>query len=515
MATTPQFNIKVGSDSTLSYSREETDAKKATVGKILDSATNGSDVWEYPILSRRTGHSIKGTTESIESSELRKGRTKSAPRKGNSSSEGDLDFEYSPETYDDFLEACFRSAWTDWKSDTDSESNIVEAGETKPECADNQFRTQMGDPLYADGTKYPMRYLLGNIGTTAPDGKKYAIEVTDATQYEVHELCPSTKDIKYDMLVQYGGLENEDLYQDFEHMAVGSMSLSMTPGEIVTGSFGFMGSNNPDLLNTDDEAVQLETRFETTKTEDEAKEWLANLPKKGTNTDQSTANESDVYVCGEQVQYSSDLSFSLDNGLKKIYAIGEKDSISTMPLSLDINGSFTAYLIAGKTEYLSNLRTQDKNVEMIFTVKDKKEDPEYAYLFQVFETKFSGNDISTGSEELTIDMPYDSFGERACRIFRLRKRRLNKVALAYDESGDVNEIDIQVSSVSDAFATTDIVVTATLDGVDVTTDVVGTVEADTEEKCYKCSLTKPSGTGVLAVTVTYNGSAKTVSTVLA
>ncbi|UKI53203.1 MAG: phage tail tube protein [Treponema sp.] len=130
---TPQFNIKTGADSSAYFSREITKSDKKPNGEAYSEAELGlikseqftdSDYYNYPVLLRRTGDSLKGSTESIESNELRKGRTKSAPRKGNSSSEGSLDFEFSPETYDDVLEAALRSEWKPWKNDTNSDTNI-------------------------------------------------------------------------------------------------------------------------------------------------------------------------------------------------------------------------------------------------------------------------------------------------------------------------------------------------------------------------------------------------------
>jgi len=563
MAETPQFNVKIGSDSSLYYSREETNPQSENNGKVLETATNGSDVMEYPVLSRRTGHSIKGTTETIESNEIRKGRCKSAPRKGNSSSEGDLEFEFSSQTYDDFLEATFRGEWQEWTSDTDSPSNIVAAGEEKPECANNQFLTQMGDPLYesesttGERIKNPKRYLLGNKGDVAPDGKSYVVEVDDKDAFEVHELCTGTKDIKYDILTQYGGVEGEDLYQDFEHMAVNAMSLSVSPGEIVTGSFSFMGANNPELLgkgavyavadpqptsstfsegtyytlsngvytladswasgvtyyvvNPTETIKQFTTRFARPKTAQAIDEWIDKLPEKATDTDQFTAREGFLYVCGERVQYGSNLTFNLDNGLKKLFAIFEKGSISTQPLALDITGDFSAYLIKGYSEKLFNLCTKDEDVEMLYCFQDKEENPDSLYIFQIFKTKFTGNEIGTGTEELDISLPYSSFGERACRIFRIRRRKILKTTLEFDSStGLPKNVSVMVSSVKSGFVpATDLTVTATVDRDDATASVVtGTMAATAENKVYECSLTSPEKGDApkkLVVKVSYNG----------
>ena len=73
----PTFNLKTGADSDLIVSREVTESG-TTLGKIKRK----DKVFKFPYLARRTGDSLTGTTENIESNELKHGRTKSPPRKG-------------------------------------------------------------------------------------------------------------------------------------------------------------------------------------------------------------------------------------------------------------------------------------------------------------------------------------------------------------------------------------------------------------------------------------------------
>lgn len=467
---TPQFNIKTGSDSQLFFSREVT-GNVPTVGKIVDSAVETSDVYAYPQLTRRTGHSIAGTTESIESNELRKGRTKSAPRKGNSSSEGSLDIELSPETYDDIFEAALRNKWKPWTSDANSAIKF----DFSEAIGTHEF---ISNGTEADGGLHakPLVGLKGSGAIIEFDTDE------EIAKYEIDELTCGTEDIKYSALAQYGGITGEDLYQEFQHLAVNTMSLSVSPGQIVTGSFGFMGSNNPDLLQEGDGCIEADpqpasaedfakgvyytrtgaeapytytkattfdggetyytaptgivkeltgddpmgtaenARFVDGKSAAQVKEWVKDLANKvGTSTDQFTAREGFLYINGHRVQYGSNLTFELNNGLKQIFAIFEKGSISTTPLSLDITGTLDAYLIAGHSEDLYNMCSQDKDVEIVFCFQDQEDNPEYLYVMQIFKAKFTNNDISQGTEELTVSLPFQSFEERACRIFRIRK----------------------------------------------------------------------------------------------
>lgn len=482
------YNIKTGADTSCYFSREvtqsDTDHSEANLGLIKDSVEQDTDYYEYPVLVRRTGDSLKGTTDNIESNELRKGRTKSAPRKGNSSSEGSLDFEFSPETYDDILESALRDKFKPWTSDTDSPTNL-----DKKQFAAGKFATKkmVGSEVQDDE-----KTLLGATGS----GAVIEVPASELNDFEIAELDCGTQDIRFDVVKQFGGVEGEDLYQDFEHQCVNSIDMSITPGQIVTGSFSFMGSNNPDLLPKEevqkfsgdgssktftvtakpatlnyvkvgDSYVTIDTydastgvvtlatapvagtdnvivsyagivktlsgRFKTAKTGSQASEWIDDLPKKGTSTDQYTAQQGFLYINGERVRYGSNLSFSLNNGLSKTFAIFEKDAIAMSPLSLDITGSLGVYLIKGYSEKLYNMCTGDKDVEVLFCFQDKEEKPENLYVVQIFKTKFTSADMSSGAENLEVTLPIQSFEERAMRIFRLRKRKpIKVVAGAFD-----------------------------------------------------------------------------------
>lgn len=519
---TPQFTIKTGADSSLYLSREITVSDEGVtpdseeLGKIKErDFTNGSDLNEYPVLIRRTGDSLKGTTESIESNELRKGRTKSAPRKGNSSWEGSIDFELSPETYDDVWEATLRGEWTEWQGDSKSKINFdnldckpdmifTKCGDQKAHEIDNRDKNAqkrlVGTSQLCNKVKKDGNYASNEEAEKDPD---YPLVVTNAKQIEVHELTCGTKDIRYSILKNMGGTKGDDLFQEFEHGAVNSVSLSVTPGQIVTGSFSLMGANNPDLVQngkrtfdvkkceegavysedktyfklikdvyTEDVSITNQdkldaaittgiyegreiaptgllgklatyeghdSRFQTPKVPVEVQEWIDNLPQKGTSTDQYTAREGFLYINGERVRYGSTLSVELNNGLNKTFAIFEKDAIALSPMSLDITGTLGVYLIKDYSEKLYNLATQDKDAEIIFTFQDRENDPEALYVVQIPKTKFTDADIPSSAENLEVSFPFQSFEEKALRILRLRKRK--PYIYAFDPLAEIEDKD--------------------------------------------------------------------------
>lgn len=576
---TPQYTIKTGADSSDYFSREVTisdkskgynvdDSSLSQLGLVKDVDSNISDDYSYPVLVRRTGDSLKGSTESIESQELRKGRTKSAPRKGNSSSEGSLDFELSPETYDDILEAALRGEWKEWVSDSkvrglddNGEWQMSGSNLDKLTYADGMFESrikQNGDMLEEDKETKHETKLLSN--TTSADFS--VIKVSDVKKFEVHELTCGTQDIRYSVLKHYGGVKDDDLFQSFEHLAVNTMSLSVTPGQIITGSFGFMGSNNPEIVQWGNqyspakEFIDGETYYEcdeskpkyeqfteadpqptaetfvkdkyflkypcgvvkqlskrllsgkgasaSTKEDVDVMHWLDDLPQKGTSTDQYTAREGFLYINGERVRYGSNLTFELNNGLEKTFAIFEKDAISMSPLTLDITGNLGAYLIKGYSEKLYQLAVQDKNIELVFCFQDKEENPEALYLFQIFKAKFTDTDVSTGAEQLEVSFPYQSFEEKAVRILRTRMRKARSIEFDTENKGKIT-VDFTTKPV-DTPTVKDTTCKVTVDGV----EVAATLNTDDFETSGKVSFTFDAidvSAKVIDFVVTYNGNA--------
>ena len=576
---TPQYTIKTGADSSDYFSREVTisdkskgynvdDSSLSQLGLVKDVDSNISDDYSYPVLVRRTGDSLKGSTESIESQELRKGRTKSAPRKGNSSSEGSLDFELSPETYDDILEAALRGEWKEWVSDSkvrglddNGEWQMSGSNLDKLSYADGMFESrikQNGDMLEEDKETKHETKLLSN--TTSADFS--VIKVSDVKKFEVHELTCGTQDIRYSVLKHYGGVKDDDLFQSFEHLAVNTMSLSVTPGQIITGSFGFMGSNNPEIVQWGNqyspakEFIDGETYYEcdeskpkyeqfteanpqptaetfvkdkyflkypcgvvkqlskrllsgkgasaSTKEDVDVMHWLDDLPQKGTSTDQYTAREGFLYINGERVRYGSNLTFELNNGLEKTFAIFEKDAISMSPLTLDITGNLGAYLIKGYSEKLYQLAVQDKNIELVFCFQDKEENPEALYLFQIFKAKFTDTDVSTGAEQLEVSFPYQSFEEKAVRILRTRMRKARSIEFDTENKNKIT-VDFTTKPV-DTPTVKDTTCKVTVDGV----EVAATLNTEDFETSGKVSFTFEAidvSAKVIDFVVTYNGNA--------
>ena len=553
----PTFNLKTGADSDLIVSREITQTSNPALGKIKRK----EGIFRFPYLTRRTGDTLTGTTENIESNELKHGRTKSAPRKGTSSSSGDINFVFSSETFDDMMEAAFRGKWTRWESDTNSPSN-----KKKNAYAPGFFATQCATS--AGGKK------LIYDGTGSGDSEGLVHVANNGTGFIVHELNSQTEDIKYSLLRKYGGQTGEDLWQEFTHCAINTMNLSVEINSIITGSFGIMGTNNPKLMNSDEALKNFEGRMadianndnltdrgvfdpantyavgdmvvyatdgkcykchtavssagawtgDTNWTKLESYEFIESIPDHATDTMQFTAREGFLYINGKQIEFAQSLSFALDNGLTQKFAIFVPNAISTTPLALDVTGDLSTYLVGGDSDSkkLFNDAIANETIELLFCLQDKLEDPTALYVFQIFTAKHSENTVNgNGEDTFDVSLPWQSFGEQACRVFRIMLPRVTDLeaieVTAGSATGNPNtlillpNVELEAADV----VPSDFEITATLNGVDATATLAfqdAELDVDTTSDTYGMikvpftAVTQTSAIQVVGVTVKWRGS---------
>ncbi len=420
-------NIKVGSDTDIYLARINTDSTSPNFTKVKSK----DSIFSFPYLTRTTGNSLKPTTEYIQSNELRKGGAESAPRPGNTSVEGSIDVELSPNTFDDNLGSVFDSEWKPWKSDTNSASNL----DAVP-CDDGKFLTRackLKDPLdptqgydedsYNEVENFGQRKLLSTV-----DGDGGLICVPAGCV--VNEMTFNKKKIEYIIAKKYGGVENEDMYHIFKRLAIGTLDLNAEIGQIVTGSFGFIGDSSSDIMTEDETKTYMggntSDKFEDGVTTGES--FIDNLPQKATDTDQFTSREGDLWINGKNITFGQSLSMNIDKNLEKKYALFVKNPISKTSLKKAITLNLNTYLVPD-ARILYNLANNNKTFEVLFAFEDKgymndlmsdDQKPEYIYLVQIFNSKAEDKDLSaSGEADYNMSIPLRSFGERLCRIFKI------------------------------------------------------------------------------------------------
>lgn len=403
-------NVKTGSDTEIYLSRINVDKTSANFGKIKSA----EGVEQYPVLTRTTGNSLKPTTEFIQSNELRKGGAESAPRPGNTSVDGSLDIELSPTTFDDNIACTFKNEWKRWSSDTDSAINF-----DKQHCAAGFFLTRANstdETVYNNDENLKPRRLLNDGAVGHDDG---LLKVPAGCV--VHEMTFGNKGIEYNVVKKYGGVENEDMYHVFKRLGIGTMDLNAQIGQIVTGSFGFIGDSSSDIM-TEDETRAYFGGEDTDKFEDgttTGNAFVENLPEQATNTDQFTTREGDLWINGKNITFAQTLTFNIDKNMDRKYALFVKNAISKVSRRTAITANLDTYLVP-ESKDLYNLANNNKTFEILFAFEDKESEPDFTYVFQIFSAKAEDKDLSaSGEDDYTMSIPLRSFGERLCRIFRI------------------------------------------------------------------------------------------------
>lgn len=403
-------NVKTGSDTELYLSRINVDKTSANFGKIKSE----EGLEKFPYLTRTTGNSLKPTTEYIQSNELRKGGAESAPRPGNTSVDGSIDVELSPVTFDDNIACTFKNEWKRWASDTDSDINF-----DHQHCAAGFFLTranELDETVYNNDENLKPRRLIndGTLGTV--DG---ILKVPAGCV--VHEMTFGKKSIEYNVVKKYGGVENEDMYHVFKRLTIGTLDLNAQIGQIVTGSFTFLGDSSSNIM------TEAETRGyfggeDTDQFEDgttTGNSFIDNLPDQATDTDQFTTREGDLWINGKNITFAQTLTFNIDKNMDKLYALFVKNAISKVSKKTAITCNLDTYLVPESKE-LYNFANNNMTFEILFAFEDKETNPEFTYLFQIFSAKAEDKDLSaSGEDNYTMSIPLRSFGERLCRVFRV------------------------------------------------------------------------------------------------
>lgn len=386
-----------------------------TVPKASWDSTTG--IMSNVALARITGESIAGQVETLESNELKPGRAPSKKKLGNEYSEGALDIEFSPDSFDDLLAAALRNEWTSWTSD--EASAINPAGEGHVTCTTGQLITRWTNGEYNSSETFEAKALFGTGGL---------IKEANGT-YTVKELTCGSEDIKFDLLRKLGGVSGEDLFQRYENMNVNTFSLDVSINSIVTGSFGFMGANSPKRLDT----ANIKTAYGYNSSEPassvkfgdnttDGNTYVSNLDKvKATSTDQYVGTTGNLWINGQNITWGENVSIELNNNLQRKNAIFVKKAIAQTASTLDITGNYQSYVVKGKSEAVYNAAVENATNEIMFVLQDKEEDPNVMYLFQIFKSSFDSPSSSSGSDTYEDTLSWSSFDEKALRILKIEK----------------------------------------------------------------------------------------------
>lgn len=333
---------------------------------------------------RMTGESLKGDTTTTESGEIRDDRMISDVLRTMISASGDINFELSYGSFDDFFEAALRSSgWTAGAQ--------IENGTTTITFAANTITLGMGvwENNPSAGSWIEVRGATDNPGANG----YYKVSASTSTVITVEQTISDTgaesgtvtidsgdmivngiTDSSFSIERKYGDLSN--IFETFVGMEIETFNLSMTAEGLITGSFGFMGkqaANATATIGTGYAAANTNPIYNTTDDVNAIQEGSADLG--------ATA-----------------FSFSLANNLRGRTQIGSLGYQSVGDGRCSITGTLQKYF-ENSTQMTKYLNFTESSVAAI-----AEDSAGNAYVFDILNLLYtSGQRVAGGNDSDIIE----------------------------------------------------------------------------------------------------------------
>jgi len=299
---------------------------------------------------RMTGTTLAHTKNTVQSSELDATRMLTDIPEVSAESSGELNFEYSAASYDAFIEAALGGTRSIAVSVAAGSADIVAA--TGVVTATGAFENaEAGQWLLFTGWDNAGNNGWKKIGTVDSDNE-VTLAHTAGLVNETDGGAIRGRTIKNGIVVRSFSLEQGftdlNIWRLFRGQRVSSMALNIAAGEILTGSFGFMG-----LSNTM-EGPGVPT-------------WLGTGSRAAVNTNallNATANIGQIYIDGAPTTACfKSLSFSLDNGVRSVRCVGSKYPSQVSLGRQTVTGSITK-LFADRVLYDKMMNHDDVSIAL-------------------------------------------------------------------------------------------------------------------------------------------------------
>lgn len=340
-------------------------------------------------LQRNTGTTLNLSKESFTSEEIRADRQIEFSRHGNKQVGGDINFELSYGGIDDILESVMFSTWTA-TSGTASGATTDSAGYAIGITTIN---------LASAGTG---TIIVGDVITFAGDSNPYVVltgdtDVSDAGSVVIQApglivaiaTSPAAITIRSTDLLKVGTTQKsmfiERRFADiskfllYNGCVANTLSLSMTPGQIVTGSVGLVGSK----LTTSSSEVA--------------------TPAAATTDDAFSGFEGVLLEGGTEIAIVTSVSLNLTNGVEANFVIGTDETPQLSTGRSNLTGTLTAFF--------EDLTLLDKFInETESSLRITLTDPAFKLLqINAPRIKYNGGDVPvSGEQSLQIDMPFQA-----------------------------------------------------------------------------------------------------------
>jgi len=290
------------------------DTSRGRIAYIAESVAGTTpDNPDFQIL-RFTSSGLAYTKQTTESNELESGAMITDLIETGAESGGNLDVEWSPDSYDDLIEAAVRGTRTTAVASVAGDASIAASGGTATVTDTGKFaNVTVGQWLLFRGWTNSVNNGWKQVATNADND---TITIEDANM--VAESAGGSGQIDGQM-IRNGTVERsfslEETYTDidvfrlFKGQRVGMMSADFSAGSILTGSMSFMGLDVE--IEDSDPPSWLGTGSRTTATT--------------TGILNATANVGGIYVDGTlSTACFKSLSLNIENQLRPTQCIGSK-----------------------------------------------------------------------------------------------------------------------------------------------------------------------------------------------
>ena len=320
------------------------------VAYVAESTFNQTPVSpSMALLRTRTGVNLDLTKQTLQSDETRSDRQIVTERHGNEQTAGELPFELSYGSQDDFIEAVLQGTW--------AASVNLSASDISAASGDNSLNTggavdfstiEAGDEITVSGfTAGANNDTYTVVSATAAKVIVSGVALVDEAAGNTISIVSSRQNVKAGKVNRSFTIERRftDVSQFLRYTGqrANTLSLSIQPNSIVSGTFGMVGAGMT--------PAQVEL----------------GAPAAAPNTEVLDSFTGTMQEGGATIAIVTGLELNLDNGINPLFVNGSKQAANTERGRSNLTGTLTAFF---EDETLLNKFVNETESNIYVTLPD-------------------------------------------------------------------------------------------------------------------------------------------------
>lgn len=344
-------------------------------------------------LVRITGTTLGLAKDSLQSEEIRSDRQIADFRLGANQVGGDINFELSYGSFDQFLEAVLLSA--DWASPATTGSTTLDQTATQITRASGSFVT---DGFEAGQVAEVSGFAAGNglvlitgvsalaLDVTALDGQTLGVESGDGDELVVasEQIKAAAERRSFTFIRHFADIQTADNpYYIYRGVELNSVQFTIAANSMITGTFSVIGQSQ----ETAQDLTGLGTpTYNPASTTSPLDSFTGTLEEGGTT-----------------VAVVTEISMTMQNGIEPRFVVGSKNSIYPSVGRSNLTGQVTAYF---EDSTLVNKFLNETESSIVFTLPDGAGNQLRVTIPRI---KYTGGqpDVS-GEGPITLAMPFQA-----------------------------------------------------------------------------------------------------------